>query len=148
MSQAFKNKQNKALVGIICFHNLIAFCFVMRLLISGGQAGQSGGEPTPILVTIISAGIVLLFFISTIALWLKKEWAYIVQVLIYSLQLFAIQSGGFRFSFFLGFQYPLTINFSKFDPPPSIAINLVALFMLLLLLIVKSEYLSQKQVRP
>jgi len=130
------------IIKALCFYNILAFFLSFRLAIVALHASLSKGMVVPWLGVLVMLGVLILFGISTIGLWFKKEWAYLVQVVLYLLQLLVLKVYALKFAVYLGFQYVITFTFTKTGG--SIGLNLAALIFLVFLLAVKKEFLIRK----
>jgi len=133
------------IIRTLCLYNLVAFLLSSRLVITGLAVNFAKGTLVPWVSVFIYSGIVVILAFSTIGLWFKKRWAYLVQLLLYVLQLFVIHKGALKLALYLGFQYIVTFTSTK--ATVSIGINLVAFIFITLLLLVRKEFLLQKQKR-
>jgi len=129
------------IIKALCFYNAIAFLVSTRLVVLGLHANFTKGISTPWLELLVYSGILLLLAFSTVGLWFKKEWAYLVQVILYLLQLLVLNYP-LKFAFYLGLQYVITFTFTKTGG--AIGINLVPLVFLIFLVAVKKEFLIRR----
>lgn len=131
-------------IRAICIWNTIAFFLSVGILTLGWRASLVEGQKIPWAGMLVIVGILLMFAYSTVGLWFRRTWALVVQLIIYLLQLFAIQTSTFKFDPNLGFKYMLTFTLNLGGDSALVGVNIVAVVILTLLFLTWSEFSARR----
>jgi len=83
--------------------------------------------------------ILLLQFISTIGLWLKQQWAFIVLFLFFLFQSLSFAGGKTNFYFIVGPHLFINLKLALSDGVVIIGLNVLAITLAILLLLTKNK---------
>lgn len=131
----------KRIITLICIFSFFETTFSLGVGTTMVLASFANNQTINWLPTVIVLGIHVIPYVGIVGLWLMKRWAYYLMVILFFLRLFQIHWAGQRWHF----QYGINLNFDIFFNLKQygeigFSINAVSIFLLGLLLSIKSSY--------
>ena len=131
MKKYMKHIQNKreGLIALLCLYNLSAFTWSIVPVTLDIARRQPFQWHFPLL-TLVPLGMQLF---STVGLWYKKKWAFVVQIFFYLFQSILYKDDVTTYYYFLGPHFYLKLYLSLPDGTVVLGFNIVAITILILL---------------
>lgn len=126
-----KYMQNKRewLIALLCLYNLLAFSWVVVHVVLDIARRQPFQWHFPLLTLVPLA----MQLFSTVGLWYKKKWAFVVQIFFYLFQSILYKDDAITYYYFLGPHFYLKFYLSVSDGTVVLGFNIVAITILILL---------------